>query len=303
MSWGYFVESRSKRQFTELFGQYVPPELVDKMAEDPEKYSMEGKSEELTVLFSDIVGFTSISESLTPKELSQFINDYLTAMSLVIRSNRGTLDKYIGDAIMAFWGAPVADPEHARQAVISAMAMQAELEQLRAQMRARGWPEIRIGVGVNTGSMSVGDMGSKLRKAYTVMGDAVNLSSRLEGLTRVYGVGILVGPHTRQAVKDVVFREIDRVKVKGKDEPVDIFEPMGIEGQVEQKVLDEIELWHKALKAYRAQNWDEAEMELSNAQRMSPECRLYQLYLERVGQCRIDPPGPDWDGVTAFKTK
>ena len=129
MSWGYFVESRSKRQFTELFGQYVPPELVDKMAEDPEKYSMEGKSEELTVLFSDIVGFTSISESLTPKELSQFINDYLTAMSVVIRSNRGTLDKYIGDAIMAFWGAPVADPEHARQGVITAMAMQAELEQ------------------------------------------------------------------------------------------------------------------------------------------------------------------------------
>ncbi len=303
MSWGYFVESRSKRQFTELFGQYVPPELVDKMAEDPEKYSMEGKSEELTVLFSDIVGFTSISESLTPKELSQFINDYLTAMSLVIRSNRGTLDKYIGDAIMAFWGAPVADPEHARQAVISAMAMQAELDKLRVQMIERGWPAIRIGVGVNTGSMSVGDMGSKLRKAYTVMGDAVNLSSRLEGLTRVYGVGILIGPNTRQAVKDVVFREIDRVKVKGKDEPVDIFEPMGIEGQVEQNVLDEIDLWHKALKAYRAQNWDEAEMELSKAQRMSPECKLYQLYAERIRQCRIEPPGADWDGVTAFKTK
>ena len=175
MSWGYFVESRSKRQFTELFGQYVPPELVDEMAENPEKYSMEGKSEELTVMFSDMGGFTSISESLTPKELSQFINEYLTAMSLMIRSHRGTLDKYIGDAIMAFWGAPVADPEHARQAVISAMAMQAELVQLRAQMRARGWPEIRIGVGVNTGGMSVGDMGSPLRKAYTVMGDAVNL--------------------------------------------------------------------------------------------------------------------------------
>ena len=303
MSWGYFVESRSKRQFTELFGQYVPPELVDKMAEDPKKYSMEGKSEELTVLFSDIVGFTSISESLTPKDLSQFINDYLTAMSLVIRNNRGTLDKYIGDAIMAFWGAPVADPEHARQGVISAMAMQAELDTVRVQMRARGWPDIRIGVGVNTGSMSVGDMGSKLRKAYTVMGDAVNLSSRLEGLTRVYGVGILVGSNTRKIVKDIVFREVDRVKVKGKDEPVDIFEPIGIEGQVEPKVLDEIKLWHKALKAYRAQNWDEAEMNLFNAQKMSPECKLYQLYFERIQQCRIEPPGPGWDGVTAFKTK
>jgi len=303
MSWGYFVESRSKRQFTELFGQYVPPELVDKMAKDPERYSMEGKSEALTVLFSDIVGFTSISESLEPKELSQFINDYLTAMSLVIRGNRGTLDKYIGDAIMAFWGAPVADPEHARQGVITAMAMQAELDKLRAEMVARGWPDIRIGVGVNTGNMSVGDMGSKLRKAYTVMGDAVNLASRLEGLTRVYGVGIIVGPNTREAVKDVVFREIDRVKVKGKDEPVAIFEPIGIEGQVDDKVMDEINLWHKALKAYRAQNWDEAEADLVDAQSMSPQCKLYQLYLERVGQCRIDPPGPGWDGVTAFKTK
>ena len=302
MSWGYFVESRSKRQFTELFGQYVPPELVDKMAEDPEKYSMEGKSEELTVLFSDIVGFTSISESLKPKDLSQFINEYLTSMSMVIRNNRGTLDKYIGDAIMAFWGAPVDDPEHARQGVISAMAMQVELDKLRVQMRARGWPDIRIGVGVNTGSMSVGDMGSKLRKAYTVMGDAVNLSSRLEGLTRVYGVGILVGANTRKIVKDVVFREVDRVKVKGKDEPVDIFEPIGIEGQVEAKVMDEIKLWHKALKAYRAQHWDEAEMNLFNAQRMSPECKLYQLYFERIQQCRAEPPGPDWDGVTAFKT-
>ncbi len=303
MSWGYFVESRSKRQFTELFGQYVPPELVDKMAEDPTKYSMEGKSEELTVLFSDIVGFTSISESLSPKELSQFINDYLTAMSLVIRGNRGTLDKYIGDAIMAFWGAPVADADHARQAVVSAMAMQAELDKLREQMRARGWPDIRIGVGVNTGQMSVGDMGSRLRKAYTVMGDAVNLSSRLEGLTRVYGVGILVGPNTRHAVKDILFREIDRVRVKGKDEPVDIYEPLGIDGQVEQKVVAEAEQWHRALGAYRAQNWDEAEAELAKAQQLSPQCKLYQLYAERIQQCRIEPPGANWDGVTTFKTK
>ncbi|TSA16266.1 MAG: adenylate/guanylate cyclase domain-containing protein [Betaproteobacteria bacterium] len=303
MSWGYFVESRSKRQFTELFGQYVPPELVDEMAKDPQRYSMEGKSEELTVLFSDIVGFTSISESLSPKDLSQFINDYLTAMSLVIRNHRGTLDKYIGDAIMAFWGAPVADPEHARQGVISAMAMQRELDNLRAKMLERGWPDIRIGVGVNTGSMSVGDMGSKLRKAYTVMGDAVNLGSRLEGLTRIYGVGVIVGPNTKVAVKDIVFRELDRVKVKGKDEPVAIFEPIGVDSEVDQKIKDEIKLWHKALKAYRAQNWDEAEMNLLNVQRMSPDSVLYQMYFERIAQCRIEPPPADWDGVTTFKTK
>jgi len=204
---------------------------------------------------------------------------------------------------MAFWGAPVDDPEHARQGVISAMAMQAELNKLREQMRARGWPDIRIGIGVNTGNMRVGDMGSKLRKAYTVMGDAVNLGSRLEALTRVYGVGIIVGPTTKELVRDVVFRELDRVKVKGKDEAVDIFEPIGFDGQVDKKVLEEIKLWHKALKAYRAQRWDEAEMDLFNAQRMSPGCMLYQLYFERIKQCRAEPPGENWDGVTAFKTK
>ena len=181
MAYGYFVESRSKRQFTELFGQYVPPELVDKMAADPEKYSMEGRSEQLTVLFSDIVGFTSISEALNPKDLSAFINEYLTSMSLVIRDHRGTLDKYIGDAIMAFWGAPVADTEHARQGVLAALAMQARLLEINELIRSRGWPPIRIGIGVNSGMMSVGDMGSKIRRAYTVMGDAVNLGSRLEG--------------------------------------------------------------------------------------------------------------------------
>jgi adenylate cyclase len=264
---------------------------------------MEGKSEQLTVLFSDIVGFTSISESLEPKDLSQFINDYLTAMSMVIRNNRGTLDKYIGDAIMAFWGAPVADPEHARQGVISAMAMQTELGKLRQQMLARGWPDIRIGIGVNTGPMRVGDMGSKLRKAYTVMGDAVNLGSRLEGLTRVYGVDVIVGPGTREVIEDIVFRELDRVKVKGKDEPVDIFEPVGFKDEIDRNLMDEIMLWHRALRAYRSQRWGEAEIDLYKVLHLSPESKLYKLYLERIKQCRADPPGADWDGVTAFKTK
>ncbi|MBI4293283.1 MAG: adenylate/guanylate cyclase domain-containing protein [Betaproteobacteria bacterium] len=303
MSYGYFVESRSKRQFTELFGQYVPPELVDKMAENPEQYSMEGKSEELSVLFSDIRGFTSISESLTPKELSQFINEYLTSMSLVIRNNRGTLDKYIGDAIMAFWGAPVADPDHARQAVLTAMLMQQELKKVREQFKARGWPDIKIGVGVNTGVMSVGDMGSKLRKAYTVMGDAVNLGSRLEGITKQYGVGILCGQVTREKVKDVVWRELDRVRVKGKDEPIAIYEPLGFEGQVEKKVLDELKLWHQGLKAYRAQDWDPAELAIYNLQRVDPEHHLYAVYAERIAHYRKEPPGADWDGVWKFETK
>ena len=303
MSYGYFVESRSKRQFTELFGQYVPPELVDKMAEDPEKYSMEGRSEELTVLFSDIRGFTTISEGLDPKQLSAFINEYLTSMSMVIRNNRGTLDKYIGDAIMAFWGAPVADPEHARQGVLSALLMQEELKKLSESFIAKGWPPIKIGVGVNTGVMSVGDMGSKLRRAYTVMGDAVNLGSRLEGITKQYGVGILCGQHTRELVKDVVWRELDRVRVKGKDEPIAISEPLGFEGQVSKEKLEELKLWSQTLRAYRAQDWDQADMLLLNLQRMSAGAYLYEVYAERVAHYRKDPPGADWDGVWKFETK
>ena len=303
MAYGYFVESRSKRQFTELFGQYVPPELVDKMAQDPEKYSMEGKREDLTVLFSDVRGFTTISESLDPNELSAYINEYLTTMSLVIRNNHGTLDKYIGDAIMAFWGAPVADPAHHRNGVMTALQMQEKATALNEEFRKRGWPEFKIGVGLNSGVMSVGDMGSKVRKAYTVMGDPVNLGSRLEGITKQYGVGILVGESTKRAVTDIVFREVDRVRVKGKEEPVAIFEPIGVDGQVDKNMLDEIELWHQCLGAYRAQDWDRAESQLVNLHQLNPTLGLYRIFSEKISECRANPPGPDWDGVTKFETK
>src|SRR5688500_13385352 len=219
MAYGYFVESRSKRQFTDLFGQYVPPELVDRMAADPSKYNMAPKSAELTILFSDVRGFTGISEALKPEELREYINEYLTDMSSIIRSKyRGTLDKYIGDAIMAFWGAPVDDAQHARNGVLAGIAMQTECDVLNAKFAARGWPTLKIGVGLNSGTVRVGDMGSQVRRAYTAMGDAVNVASRLEGRTKSYGVGILVGEATRSLVKDVVFREVDKIKVKGKDE-------------------------------------------------------------------------------------
>jgi adenylate cyclase len=304
MAYGYFIESRSKRQFTELFGQYVPPELVDKMAADPEQYSMEGKSEDLTVLFSDIVGFTSISESLEPRELATFINEYLTSMSLVIRDHGGTLDKYIGDAIMAFWGAPVADARHADHAVSAALDMQAELERINREIiRPKGWPQIHIGVGLNSGVMRVGDMGSRIRRAYTVMGDPVNLGSRLEGLTREYGVGILVGEETRRRTTGFVYREIDRVKVKGKDEPVAIFEPLGREGEVDRGRMDEARLWHQCLLQYRARDWDHADMSLLNLTRLNPQAKLYQEFVERIAGLRRAPPGPGWDGVTVFRTK
>ncbi len=303
MSWGYFVESRAKRQFTELFGQYVPPELVEEMSRNPESYSMDGRKAELTVLFSDVRGFTSISESLTPDELTHLMNEYLTAMTAVVRRNRGTLDKYIGDAIMAFWGAPVADAQHARHAVLTAMDMQAALPALNQALAARGWPALKIGIGINTGEMTVGDMGSIVRKAYTVMGDAVNTASRLEGITKQYGVGIIVGEATRQAIRDIVFREVDRVQVKGKEEPVAIYEPLGLEGAVRKDVQEEVKLWNQALRHYRTQAWDQAELALLNLTRMAPACGLYGKYMERVALLRKSPPDPDWNGVWRFETK
>lgn len=303
MAYGFFIEARGKRMITGLFGQYVPPALVDEMAKDPEKFSMEGESRELTVLFTDVRGFTTISEGLDPKELSLLMNEFLTPLTEVIYQHRGTIDKYMGDCIMAFWGAPLPDPNHARNGILAALEMIRTLHNLQPEFRKRGWPEVRIGVGLNTGRMSVGNMGSRIRLAYTVMGDAVNLASRLEGITKQYGADIIVGEDTMRAVPEVVFQEIDRVRVKGKDVAVAIFEPLGEKGQVEQSRVDEADLFHQALRLYRSQNWDMAEMQLLNLQKKSPDRRLYGTFLERIGYLRQNPPGKDWDGAFTFETK
>ena len=303
MAWGFFVEARGKRQLTGLFGQYVPPELVDEMAKDPSRFSMEGESREMTVLFSDVRGFTTLSEGLEPKALSSLMNTFLTPLTRVIHHQRGTIDKYMGDAIMAFWGAPVEDPDHAARAVAAALEMQVALAALQPQFKECGWPPIRIGIGVNSGRMSVGNMGSEIRLAYTVMGDAVNLASRLEGITKEYGADIIVGASVCLAAPGFHYVEVDRVRVKGKDEPVSIFEPIGRKGEVAQPVLDEAALFQKALKLFRDQNWDLAELQLLNLQKRSPGRKLYQLYLERVTRYRAEPPPADWDGVFVFNTK
>jgi adenylate cyclase len=304
MAYGYFVEARGKRQFTELFGQYVPPELVDKMAEDPGKYNMEPRAAELTILFSDVRDFTRISEMLSPEELREYINEYLTAMSDIIRGkHRGTLDKYIGDAIMAFWGAPMDDKEHARNGVLAALEMQRECAALNQRFAGRGWPPLKVGIGVNSGAVRVGDMGSKLRRAYTVMGDAVNAASRIEGRTKSYGVDILVGEATRRQVSDVVFREVDKIKVKGKKEAITVYEPIGLESEIGKKVMDELKLWQQTLRSYRAQQWDQTEVNLLNLQRIKPDCALYRLYGERVAEYRRKTLPAEWDGVTVFDEK
>ncbi|MFJ3048302.1 CHASE2 domain-containing protein [Herbaspirillum chlorophenolicum] len=302
LGWGYLFEYRNRKAIVNLFGEYVAPELVAEMAANPESYNMEGEIRELTVMFSDVRGFTTISEGLQPNELREYINLYLTAMSEDIRGNRGTLDKYIGDAVMAFWGAPLELPDHAARAVATALKMQQTTIALNQEFVKRNWPPLKIGIGLNTGSMRVGDMGSRIRKAYTVMGDAVNLSSRLESITKVYGVGVLVGQATRDAAPGFAYRELDRVRVKGKNEPVPIFEPLAPDSELDAGLRADVEQWHAALVALRAQRWDDAERAILALQEKSAH-GLYALYLERIARYRTDPPPADWDGVTTFDTK
>ena len=300
---GYFTETRSKKQITGFFGQYVPPEIVEQMAKDPDNVSFEPASRECTVLFTDVRGFTTISEGLDPKALSELMNEFLTPLTEVIYKHHGTIDKYMGDCIMAFWGAPLANPAHAKAGVIAGLEMHRVLNELQPKFRARNWPEIKIGVGLNTGRMSVGNMGSKIRRAYTVMGDAVNLASRLEGITKEYGADIIVGEDTMKAAPDVLFRELDRVRVKGKENAVTIYQPIGPRSEIGEGTIKRLEHFNAALMLYRKQAWDEAEAALRHLKVTSPDNKLYDLFLDRIPVLRQKDLGADWDGAFTFETK
>jgi adenylate cyclase len=303
MTYGFFIESRGKRQLAHLFGQYIPPELVDEMSDSPSEFTLDGENREMTVLFSDVRGFTTISEGMDPKQLTQLMNALLTPMTRVIHKNRGTIDKYMGDAIMSFWGAPLSDSEHARHALYAALEMIEELKIMQEEFRLRGWPEVNMGIGLNTGAMNVGNMGSEFRMAYTVLGDAVNIGSRLEGLTKNYGVNIIVSESTKANIPEFTFRELDLVIVKGKNEPVAIFEPVGHKNDLEKSVRSELTRYKQALTGFRSQNWDKAEIDFFNLNRSDPDRRLYQVYLDRIVHYRDEPPGSDWDGAFTHTSK
>lgn len=301
MSYGYFVESRSKRELAHLFGTYVPPELVDEMVKDPDSYSMAASAKELTVMFCDMRGFTQLSENMEPTQLQALLNGVFSRLTGLIRTNRGTIDKYMGDCVMAFWGAPVDTPDHARLAVKTALEMVSAVRTINDEHRARGLPEIGVGIGINTGTMCVGDMGSDIRRSYTVIGDAVNLGSRLEGLSKVYGVEIVVSEFTRGLAPEYIWQELDRVRVKGKEQAVSIFRPLGV--AVDADTDAEVKRWGLALKAYRTQDWDACDVQLLNLQRLNAKNYLYQLYAERVASMRLLPFDPEWDGATSFESK
>lgn len=303
MSYGYFVESRHKRELANLFGTYVPPELVDEMVKDPDSYSMKAASKELTVMFCDMRGFTQMSERMEPTQLQELLNAVFSRLTDLIRTHRGTIDKYMGDCVMAFWGAPVETPDHAALATRCAMDMSLAVRQINEEHRAKGLPEIGVGIGLNTGPMCVGDMGSDIRRSYTVIGDAVNLGSRLEGLSKTYGVEIVVSEMVRKAAPGFAWQELDRVRVKGKEQSVAIFTPVAPAEGLDKATIDELRTWAAFLKAYRNQDWDQCELHLLHLQRMNAKKYLYEMYAHRVASMRLLPFDPGWDGATHFETK
>lgn len=298
----YFFEGQKKRFISEAFGHYVSPQIVHQLTQHPETLSLQGEQKTLTVLFSDIRGFTSISEKMNSEELGKFMNEYLTAMSTIVMATKGTVDKYMGDAIMAIWGAPLTDEEHAANCVRAAFGMIAKLRGLHPQWQERGLPAIDIGIGINTGRMSVGNFGSDQRFDYTVMGDNVNLASRLEGANKTYGTSIIISEYTLNALADRFFcRFVDMVRVKGKVLPVKIYEPIceGLPDQATRKTVEEFE---QAMVYYRIQRFDDAEQILAALQAAQP-AKIYELYLQRIAHFRETPPPEDWDGAFTFTTK
>jgi adenylate cyclase len=303
----YVTEEREKKKIKGAFQHYLSPDVMNQVLDNPEKLRLGGERRECTVFFSDVRGFTSISESLPPERLVELMNDYLSPMTDIILRSGGVLDKYIGDAIMAFWGAPIEREDQADVSAQVVLKMLEKLEELRRTFPQKGFPPIDIGCGVNTGSMSVGNMGSSERFAYTVMGDSVNLSARLESITKEYGVRSIFSEYTVKKFKnanDYFLRDMDDIVVKGKKDPVKIFEllhPMMLPR--EDFLRDLLSEFHAAREAYKQQNWEDAKRHLGKCLMIRPDDGPTNLYLERIKEFELTPPGEDWNGVFIFHHK
>lgn len=296
-AWRNLVVERKGRQLKKAFSSYVSPDLVKQIEKDPDKLILGGEQRELSILFSDIRGFTTVSESLTPPELVKLLNEYLSPMTRIVLDEKGTLDKFIGDAVMALFNAPLDVPDHATRACRAAVQMMEKLKELNQGFQSRGMHTIDIGIGINTGPAVVGNMGADIRFDYTAIGDSVNLASRLEGLNKYYGSHILVSEDTRQLVTDsrFVFREVDRVRVKGKLHPVVMYELM-------ISNTDILPRFEEALSMYRAQQFASAvaAFELLVSETADGPS---SLYVERCNEYINNPPPADWDGVYTAKSK
>jgi adenylate cyclase len=305
------VESE-KKQVRSAFGLYISPDFMRELTKNPDKLKLGGEIRELSVMFSDIRNFTTICEGLSPEEIIQLMNDFLTPMSDLVMHNRGTIDKYMGDAMMAFWNAPLDDADHARHACITALGMQAALapinEGVRKKAEALGRPAILLnaGIGINTGPSAVGNMGSKQRFAYSTLGDSVNLASRLEGQTKAYGVNILIGESTRQQAMDFATLEMDLIRVKGKTKPVHVFALFGDEALARKDEFKKLKSDHETLIGlYQTGKFTEAQAVLKECKKQTVVDLdvAYTLYKDRLNKLVKNPPEGEWDGVFEAKTK
>ncbi len=293
----YFEENSTKQRLVSLFGQYVPPELARMINEDPDSFSLEGEAREMTIMFCDIRDFTTLSESLEPTQVVALLNRVFTPLTRVICDHRGTIDKYLGDGVMAFWGAPARDPAHAGNAVRAALAMQRRLEDLRGELAREGLPEVRMGIGLSSGVVNVGNMGSEFRVAYTVVGDAVNEASRLEALTRALNTDIVVNEAVRQRARGVVFRELATVRLKGRQQVTRAYQPMGLESELGPEEEARLEAHRAALESFYARRWDEAVSRFGRLwEQSAPDNRLYELYLQNISRFTAGPRPFDWQG-------
>lgn len=300
----YLTEEKEKKKIRGAFQYYLSPAVVEQILKDPEKLKLGGEKKELTVLFSDIRGFTSFSEQMSPENLVKFLNEYLSRMTDIIFKYAGLLDKYMGDAIMAIWGAPLEQPDHPLRACYTALDMVAELRTWREKWRDQGMPVLNIGVGINTGPMVVGNMGSEKRFDYTVMGDSVNLASRLEGLNKLYGTSIIISEFTYSFVQgEILGRELDLVRVKGKDQPVRIYELLARSSAATSEQRELVQEFQAGLTAYQNRQWSKAEAIWKNILQKFPGDEPSKLYVERCRMLMQNPPPPDWDGVYSVTTK
>ncbi len=291
----YVFESKQRRLVTNIFGKYVSAEVAAEILKHgTEDLALKGEKREITILFSDIRGFTSISEKLSPEELLQFLNKFLSSMTDVIVEKRGIVDKYIGDAIMAFWGAPLKEERHAELACEAALRMKNKLEEIM--------PDVNIGTGINTGDAIVGNMGSAQRLNYTAIGDAVNTASRIEGLNKEYGTSIIIGESTHDQIKHIfVCRKLDLIRVKGKEKSINIYELVGKKEDIDNKTRKFIEHFHKGLDFYNQKKWSLAIAEFKKALKIKHD-KASEVFIERCIKLKKTPP-KDWDGVFTMKTK
>jgi adenylate cyclase len=302
----YITEEREKKKVKGAFQHYLSPEVIDQVLDHPDQLRLGGEKKELTVFFSDVRGFTTISESLTPEKLCELMNEYFTPMTGIVLRSKGVLDKYIGDAIMAFWGAPLQLENSAVTACQASIDMLYALDKLREDFKSKGFPDIDIGIGLNTGPMSVGNMGSGERFTYTVMGDAVNLGSRLEGLTKEYGIKIMMSEFTHRKLPQGLFftRDLDDIRVKGKNEPVKVFHLMRPDFlPSHDQIQTFITHFEEGRRHYTKQNWQESLAAFSRCLDMKPDDKASAMYIERIEHYKDEAPGQSWDGVYTFKHK